>query len=212
MSEPQKLDQALEGVLGRIGKAVEQQARAAAPTPQQEGFRIASLAAAGREKRAEESRQFVKLARSFGFDADLLKKIDQAAEIHVVARDRERFIMVTTSQNLAVVRWISENSARPHKANLLWALIFDHVHPNTGEIMLTRAEIAERLDDLPRHVSSLMGELASINAIERRKQGREVKYFLNPHIATHLPGASAREAARDAAGPLLTLMEGGKTD
>ena len=177
MSEPQKLDQALEGVLGRIGKAVEQQARAVAPTPQQEGFRIASLAAAGREKRAEESRQFVKLARSFGFDADLLKKIDQAAEVHVVARDRERFIMV-----------------------------------NTGEIMLTRAEIAERLDDLPRHVSSLMGELASINAIERRKQGREVKYFLNPHIATHLPGASAREAARDAAGPLLTLMEGGKTD
>ena len=78
--------------------------------------------------------------------------------------------------------------------------------------MLTRAEIAERLDDLPRHVSSLMGELASINAIERRKQGREVKYFLNPHIATHLPGASAREAARDAAGPLLTLMEGGKAD
>ena len=212
MSEPQKLDQALEGVLGRIGKAVEQQARAVAPTPQQEGFRIASLAAAGREKRAEESRQFVKLARSFGFDADLLKKIDQAAEVHVVARDRERFIMVTTSQNLAVVRWISENSARPHKANLLWALIFDHVHPNTGEIMLSRAEIAERLDDLPRHVSSLMGELASINAIERRKQGREVKYFLNPHIATHLPGASAREAARDAAGPLLTLMEGGKTD
>ena len=212
MSEPQKLDQALEGVLGRIEKAVEQQARVAAPTPQQEGFRIASLAAAGREKRAEESRQFVKLARSFGFDADLLKKIDQAAEVHVVARDRERFIMVTTSQNLAVVRWISENSARPHKANLLWALIFDHVHPNTGEIMLTRAEIAERLDDLPRHVSSLMGELASINAIERRKQGREVKYFLNPHIATHLPGASAREAARDAAGPLLTLMEGGKTD
>ena len=212
MSEPQKLDQALEGVLDRIGKAVEQQARAAAPTAQQEGFRIASLAAAGREKRAEESRQFVKLARSFGIDGDLLAKIDQAAEFHVVARDRERFIMVTTSQNLAVVRWISENSARPHKANLLWALIFDHVHPNTGEIMLTRAEIAERLDDLPRHVSSLMGELASINAIERRKQGREVKYFLNPHIATHLPGASAREAARDAAGPLLTLMEGGKTD
>jgi len=212
MSEPQKLDRALEGVLDRIGKAVDRQSRGGAPTAQQEGFRVASLAAASREKRADESRQFVKLARSFGIDGDLLDRIDQAAELHVVARDRERFIMVTTSQNLAVVRWISENSARPHKANLLWALIFDHVHPNTGEIMLSRAEIAERLDDQPRNVSSLMSEFVSINAVERRKEGREVKYFLNPHIATHLPGAGAREAARDAAGPLLTLMEGGKTD
>ena len=120
--------------------------------------------------------------------------------------------MVTTSQNLAVVRWISENSARPHKANLLWALIFDHVHPNTGEIMLSREELAERIGDQPRSVSTLMSELASINAVERRKSGRSVKYFLNPNIATHLPGAASREAARDAAGPLLTLMEGGKTD
>lgn len=212
MGEPQKLEASLGSVLDRIGKAVERQNRSAAPTAQQEGFRVANLAAAAREKRAEQSRQLVKLARTFGIDGDVLQRIDEAAEFHVVARDRERFIMVTTSQNLAVVRWISDNSARPHKANLLWALIFDHVHPNTGEIMLSREELAERIGDQPRSVSTLMSEFASINAIERRKEGRQVKYFLNPNIATHLPGASAREAARDAAGPLLTLMEGGKTD
>lgn len=212
MSEPQKLEATLGGVLDRIGKAVERQTRTTHPTAQQEGFRVASLAAAAREKRAEQSRQLVKLARSFGIDGDTLDRIDRAAELHVESRDRERFIMVTTSQNLAVVRWISENSVRPHKSNLLWALIFDHVHPNTGEIMLTRTEIAERLDDQPRNVSSLMSEFVSINAIERRKDGRQVKYFLNPNIATHLGGASAREAARNAAGPLLTLMEGGKAD
>ena len=212
MSEPQPLQQSLEGVLDRIGKAVDRQNRGAAPTAQEDGLRVASLAVAAREKRADDARQLVKLARRFGFDQDTLAKIDQAAELHPESRDRERFIMVTTSQNLAVVRWISENSSRPHKSNLLWALIFDHVHPHTGEIMLSRSEIAERLDDQPRHVSTLMGELASINAIERRKQGREVKYFLNPRIATHLPGAAAREAAREAAGPLLTLMDGGKVD
>lgn len=210
MSEPQRVDQTLGAVLARIGKAVDRQNRGAVPTAQQEGFRVASLAAAARERRAEESRQLVKLARSFGIDGDVLERIDQAAEFHVVARDRERFIMVTTSQNLAVVQWIYENSARPHKSNLLWALIFDHVHPNTGEIMLSREELAERIGDKPRSVSTLMSEFASINAIDRRKEGREVKYFLNPNIATHLPGAATREAARDAAGPLLTLMEGGK--
>ena len=210
MSEPQKLDDALEGVLDRIGRAVDRQNRAVRPTAQEHGFRVVSIAAAAREKRADEARQFAKLARRFGLDSDTLSRIDQAAELHPETRDRERFIMVTTSQNLAVVRWIAANSRRPHKANLLWALIFDHVHPNTGEIMLSRDELADRIDDLPRNVSSLMSELASINAVERRKTGREVKYFLNPNIATHLPGAGAREAARDAAGPLLTLMEGGK--
>ena len=209
MPEAQRVDQSLEAVLERIEQAVDRQA--GNPAPCNTGVRsVASLAIAARKKRGEEARQMVQLARRFGFDEDTLAAIDQAAELHPETRDRERFIMVTTSQNLAVVRWISENSSRPHKSNVLWALIFDHVHPNTGEIMLSRAEIAERIDEQPRNVSSMMGELASINAIDRRKEGRAVKYFLNPSIATHIPGAAAREAARDAAGPLLTLMEGGK--
>lgn len=212
MSEPQKLDQALESVLDRIGRAVDRQARPPQSSAQEEGLQVVSLASAARRKRAEEAKQLVQLARRFGFDQDTLAKIDETAELHPESRDRERFIMVTTSQNLAVVRWIYEESSRPNKANLLWALIFDHVHPNTGEIMLSRNELAERIDEHPRNISSLMSEFASINAIERRKQGREVKYFLNPNIATHLAGAGAREAARDAAGPLLTLMEGGKAD
>jgi hypothetical protein len=37
-----------------------------------------------------------------------------------------------------------------------------------------------------------------------------VRYFLNPTIATHIPGPEARRAAREAAGPLLVLMEGGQ--
>ena len=208
MPEPQRVDDALGAVLERIERAVDRQAGSVAPIAP--GAHVSSLAAAARQKRANEAVQLVQLARRFGFDQDTLAAIDQVAELHPETRDRERFIMVTTSQNLAVVRWISENSARPHKSNVLWALIFDHVHPSTGEIMLSRAEIADRLDEQPRNVSTMMGEFAAINAIERRKEGRTVKYFLNPNIATHIPGAGAREAARDAAGPLLTLMEGGK--
>ena len=57
-----------------------------------------------------------------------------------------------------------------------------------------------------------MTELAGINAITRRKEGRRVIYAMNPNVATHIAGPEARNAARDAAGPLLTLMEGGKPD
>ena len=74
-----------------------------------------------------------------------------------------------------------------------------------------KAELAARLGLEPRTISELMTELAGINAITRRKEGRRVIYAMNPNVATHIAGPEARKAARDAAGPLLTLMEGGKT-
>lgn len=55
-----------------------------------------------------------------------------------------------------------------------------------------------------------MTELASINAIVRRKEGRRTRYFMNPNIATHIPTPEQRAAARDAAGPLLVLMQGAR--
>jgi DNA-binding IclR family transcriptional regulator len=120
--------------------------------------------------------------------------------------------MLGPKENAAVVRWIGENSKRPQKAALLWATLLEHLRMDTGEIMATRQELADRIGVQPRGVSELMGELASINAVQRQKRGRGVRYFLNPTIATHLPGAQARLAARQEAGPLLRLMEGGKAD
>ena len=93
-------------------------------------------------------------------------------------------------------------------ASQLWAELFTAAHPSTGDILLTRAELAARLGLEPRTISELMTELAGINAITRRKEGRRVIYAMNPNVATHIAGPEARKAARDAAGPLLTLMEG----
>ena len=104
-----------------------------------------------------------------------------------------------------------EAPKRPMNASQLWAELFTAAHPSTGDILLTRAELAARLGLEPRTISELMTELAGINAITRRKEGRRVIYAMNPNVATHIAGPEARKAARDAAGPLLTLMEGGKT-
>ena len=125
--------------------------------------------------------------------------------------ETEPFIMLQPAQNAAVVRWIAKNSKRPMNASQLWAELFTAAHPSTGDILLTRAELAARLGLEPRTISELMTELAGINAITRRKEGRRVIYAMNPNVATHIAGPEARKAARDAAGPLLTLMEGGKT-
>ena len=124
--------------------------------------------------------------------------------------DKWTFAMISPQQNAAVVTWLSDHSKRPQAAVRLWALLFTALRSDTGEIMMTRADMADRVGIEPDNVSRIMTELAGINAVVRRKDGRAVRYFMNPNIATHLPSPEARASARANAGPLLVLMEGGK--
>lgn len=124
--------------------------------------------------------------------------------------DRWIFAMISPTQNFAVQEWISSHSKRPQVAARLWSLLLTALRPDTGEILLTRSQIADRIGIQPRTASEVITELASINAVRREKEGRRVRYYLNPNIATHIPGPEARRAAREAAGPLLVMMEGGK--
>src|SRR3954447_8635481 len=116
--------------------------------------------------------------------------------------------MLSPEQNAAVVRWLRQNSRQPTMALALWGELFTALRRDTGEIVLTRDELAERVGTRPTHVSTLMHELASIGAIvvhrERvagmRGRGRAV-YLMNPNVATNLTGV-ARDKAQREAGPL----------
>src|SRR4051794_10074927 len=133
----------------------------------------------------------------------------------IAAIDRETasesgwtFIMLSPSQNRAIVLWLLEHSSRPRKALELWTLLFEHLRRDTGEIALSRDEIADELGVAPADVSRLMGELEGIGAISRRLEkipglrGRgRVVYFMNPNVATNLAGV-ARDKAQRQAGPL----------
>jgi len=118
----------------------------------------------------------------------------------------EPFIMLSPAQNFAVNEWLHAHSKRKDEAKRLWSLLFTAVHPNTGEIMLTRSEISQRLQVKPENVSRIMTELASINAILREKRGREVVYFMSNHIATHLPTGERLNEARTKT-PKLRLVQ-----
>ena len=115
------------------------------------------------------------------------------------------FVMLSPAQNNAVVRWLMANSKRKEKALLLWAGMFEHLRRDTGEVMLTRAEMAELVDASPKHVTQITAELESIGALTRRHEGRTVRYFMNPNVATHLTGA-ARDKAQSRA-PKLRVVE-----
>lgn len=129
----------------------------------------------------------------------------------IAAIDRETaaengwtFVMLSPAQNKAVVRWLDANSSRPRKAVLLWLELFDHLRRDTGEVMLTRDEMARLIGEKPRNVSTITAELESIGALARRHEGRKVRYFMNPNVATHLTGKARDKAQAEA--PQLRLV------
>jgi len=118
------------------------------------------------------------------------------------------FIMINAEQNFAVVKWLNQNSKRRNEAVLLWALLFDNVHRETGQIMLSRQEMANKLEIRHNNITAIMSELESINAITKEKEGRGVTYYMNPNVGTHL-NQEDRDKAR-AKAPALKVIDGGK--
>ena len=87
------------------------------------------------------------------------------------------------------------------QAVALWNELLGVLDGHTGEVLATRAELAELVGCEPRDISRLMGELERLGAIIRKRDGRAVKYFLSPLVGTTLSGA-ARDKAQASAPPL----------
>lgn len=167
-----------------------------------------------REEQAAELRRLVLAVpdlpqRSVG---EILATIDGAT----AAAQGWTFVMLSPAANAEIVTWLVQNSTLPQVAVQLWALLFTALRTDTGEVVLTRDEMAERLGVAPNEVSRIMTELEGVGAISRRRErvaGMRgpglVRYFMNPRVATHLAGR-AREKAQGRA-PLLEAIEGGKT-
>lgn len=134
------------------------------------------------------------------------------------ARNGWTFVMLSPDQNDAVVSYLAEHSSRPIVAMRLWSLCFKHLRNDTGEVMLRRDEIADKLKEEPDTISRIMGELEEIGAIIRRRErvgGMRgpglVRYFMNSVVGTHLTGEARDKAQTEAPpGPLLRVMDGGK--
>lgn len=138
----------------------------------------------------------------------LISQIDRAS----AARNKWTFIMLSPEQNHLVIEHLAANSKRPIMALRAWGLCFNHMRNDTGEILLYREELAEKLGTDAENVSRVMTELVNFGAIIRRREPRQgvrgpgmVHYFMNPKVATHLAGVERDKAQNDA--PLLRLIE-----
>lgn len=117
------------------------------------------------------------------------------------------FVMISPGQHKVVSHWLRRHSRRPLVAMGVWAELFDHLDPRTGEVMLSRRELARAVEADPGDVSRVMTELAGLGAIipHRVPANGPVRYFLNPRVGSNLP-KEARDLAQ-AAAPRLRLVE-----
>ena len=109
---------------------------------------VRSLERARATQRAAEAIQLEALARKAGMAPDDAARLAQGLRAQIP--NDWTFVMLSPSQNSAVVRWLNENSKRPQAATLLWARLFEVIRNDTGEIMQTRDELAQWLGVLPR--------------------------------------------------------------
>lgn len=157
-------------------------------------------------ERSAELRQLM-----LGFEAEAPRLVAQALALidrNTVADRGWSFVMLSPAQNRLVVRWINAHAKRPRVSAALWAECFCHMRTDTGEVVMTRAEMMEACGASSPNVSDALTELVGIGALIRHKEGRDVRWFMNPKVGTCLTGA-AREEAQRAAPPLLELIEGG---
>ena len=156
-------------------------------------------------ERGAELRQFV-----LGFDG-----LDPGAAAQIVAlidrvtacKSGWSFVQVEPERNSAVVDWIFREATRPVLTAKLWAKLPLYLHPDTNEIVASRTELAEAVGTLPRHISTALGELEGIGAVERSRDGHKVLWTVNPKIMTRQAG-EAREKAQRKSADLLPFSPG----
>ena len=150
----------------------------------------------------------------FGDDLDLAEgaigRVVAAVDGQTASENGWTFVMIGPRENQAVVDWLRENSRRPQAAMAVWAMLFTSMRTDTGDILWSRAEIAEHVGIASDNVSRIMTELVGIGAVSRRRVGRSVRYRMNPVIGTKLGGQVRDKAQAAAAGQLqLELVESG---
>ena len=130
------------------------------------------------------------------------------------------FVMLSRAQTKAIWDAIRALPAddRPNHVRHAFDLVLLNLRQDTGEVMLTRDQLAEEIGCAPAHVSNVMGTLARMGVVRRERRRIEgvrgpgmVVYFVNPHVAWNGSLDVRKAEAKDTKTPALTLMEGSKS-
>ncbi len=131
------------------------------------------------------------------------------------------FTMLSRVQTAAVWDAIRAlpSSERPNHVRHAFDLILLNLRQDTGEVMLTRDQFAERIGCAPANVSRIMGTLERLGVIRRDRRRLEgvrgrgmAVYSINANVAWNGSLEVRKEEAATMTPPLLTIMQGGKVE
>jgi hypothetical protein len=88
------------------------------------------------------------------------------------------FTMMNPDQIRLVVKAI-DNGPRPLYTFKIWNVAISHIRYDTGEIMASRARLAEDAGISPAEASRALARLTEIGALLKLRRGR---YAINPHV------------------------------
>jgi CRP-like cAMP-binding protein len=127
------------------------------------------------------------------------------------------FTMLSRAQTAAIwdaIRALPPDD-RPNHVRHAFDLVLLNLQQDTGEVMLTRDQLAERIGCALQNVSTVMGTLERMGVIRRERrrvegmQGRGVAvYFVNPHVAWNGSLDIRKAEAAEVTPPMLRLMQG----
>lgn len=106
---------------------------------------------------------------------------------------------------------------RPNQVRHAFDLVLLNLRQDTGEVLLTRDQLAAEIDCAPRSVSTIMGTLEKMGVIRRERRKIEgvrgpgiAVYFINPHVAWNGSLDVRKAQAADTRPPMqLKLLHGG---
>ena len=127
------------------------------------------------------------------------------------------YSMLSRDQTAAVwdaIRALSADN-RPGQVRHAFDLVLLNLRQDTGEVMLTRDELAQRIGCAPKHVSTIMGTLERMDVIRRERRRVEgmqgpgmAVYFINPQVAWNGSLDIRKAEAAKSPTPLLRLVGG----
>jgi hypothetical protein len=109
------------------------------------------------------------------------------------------FLMISPAQHDAVLEWLLERTHSAKLASRVWSKCFTNLRRDTGEIMLSRSEIAALVGAPVNEVSRVLSLLCQCGALIRhRERGSVARFFMNPLVGTKLSGQDRDRAQAEA--------------
>lgn len=136
------------------------------------------------------------------------RRLLREGDKEVLASKRQEFSMLFTAEHTALMRHLRLTSRHPMIAAELFSLCMREMDWDSGEVKLSRFQLASELCVKPAVVSRVMGELVKCGAMKRSfvdddgNRVRSVRYIVSSRLATHERSSAAREASQADCPPL----------